>query len=755
MKRIVSILIIVLSAVGVWAQKWKAEADNEPIVLRWIGGKGHGNVTFGVPFDKGEVKKAQFRLTTDNGQPLDYDTWTLARWPDGSIKWQAFATRVPEGVETCLLTKGTAARTASANAADRHEGNFDALPQMSVSLNGRECKLRKMEVERADNVRRNYKFDYGNVVIRAYQYSGSREVKLVHTLLVDSALNTEGLSELSLHIKVAMHGPAYQRYVDFGSRHMDVQPLLARRFINLQWMDPSTQQTLKDIAQWDGFRLTQLSPYGFSIRKRATDRSPWIGTIEGMQHDGTMTVGDSTAHTTFLIKDFWQSYPASMQVDDARSDTAIVTLSLYSPQAETFSFEHYDTIAHTLESAYEDIQPGMSTALGIARTSTIIINPESQSQLVCTPEYLHRKRAFGIWSLPTRHSQRDSLIEQTLDGIMHFYRDEIRRNNWYGFFNYGDVMHAYDASRDEWRYDVGGYAWDNTELGTPAMLWYQFLRTGDPEVWTMAEAMTRHCSEVDSYHFGPFAGTGSRHNVSHWGCGAKEARVSEAFWNQFYYYLTADERTGDIMHEMADADTLLYTLDPMRLAQPRGQYPCTAPARLRLGPDWLAYAGNWMFEYERTGNKKYLDKLMTGMTSIANLPHGFLTGPLALGYDPATGIITTEADTSLIVTNHLMTIMGGFETVNQMEQQIDHPQFYAAWTDHALKYHSAKRGQFLVPRLKAYAGWRLGNEQMKREAWNDLLRNIPLRNRTMIWTNDCATWTLDAIFLKEVLSNEQ
>ena len=146
---------------------------------------------------------------------------------------------------------------------------------------------------------------------------------------------------------------------------------------------------------------------------------------------------------------------------------------------------------------------------------------------------------------------------------------------------------------------------------------------------------------------------------------------------------------------------------------------------------------------------------MTGMTSIANLPHGFLTGPLALGYDPATGIITTEADTSLIVTNHLMTIMGGFETVNQMEQQIDHPQFYAAWTDHALKYHSAKRGQFLVPRLKAYAGWRLGNEQMKREAWNDLLRNIPLRNRTMIWTNDCATWTLDAIFLKEVLSNEQ
>ena len=37
-------------------------------------------------------------------------------------------------------------------------------------------------------------------------------------------------------------------------------------------------------------------------------------------------------------------------------------------------------------------------------------------------------------------------------------------------------------------------------------------------------------------------------------------------------------------------------LDPMRLAQPRSEYPCTAPARLRIGPDWLAYAGNWMTE---------------------------------------------------------------------------------------------------------------------------------------------------------------
>lgn len=42
---------------------------------------------------------------------------------------------------------------------------------------------------------------------------------------------------------------------------------------------------------------------------------------------------------------------------------------------------------------------------------------------------------------------------------------EISQRDFYGFWNYGDVMHTYDSTRHAWRYDVGGYAWDNGELG--------------------------------------------------------------------------------------------------------------------------------------------------------------------------------------------------------------------------------------------------------------------------------------------------
>jgi len=287
--------------------------------------------------------------------------------------------------------------------------------------------------------------------------------------------------------------------------------------------------------------------------------------------------------------------------------------------------------------------------------------------------------------------------------------------------------------------------------------------------------MTRHTGEVDVYHLGTNSGLGSRHNVSHWGCGAKEARISQAEWNRFYYYLTTDERCGDLMDEVKDADQKLYHLDPMRLAEPRSKYPCNAPARLRIGPDWLAYAGNWMTEWERTRNTAYRDKIIAGMKSIAKLPHGLFTGNKALGYDPATGVLSYDGDPNLQNTNHLMTIMGGFEVMNEMMDMIHLPEWEAVWLDHAKRYKEQawkiSHNNFRVSRLLAYAAWKLRRLDLAQEAWNDLLSDgskngkfIPFESKMILppevpaaidenpWvsTNGTATWGLDAIYLLEV-----
>lgn len=98
--------------------------------------------------------------------------------------------------------------------------------------------------------------------------------------------------------------------------------------------------------------------------------------------------------------------------------------------------------------------------------------------LLPTPEYLHKQKAFGIWSLPDRSTAFRTCVEEYLDAYIDFYKKAIEQNKWYGFWNYGDVMHSYDYNRHTWRYDVGGFAWDNTELASNMWLWYNFYVRG-------------------------------------------------------------------------------------------------------------------------------------------------------------------------------------------------------------------------------------------------------------------------------------
>ncbi len=700
----------------------------------------------------------------------------------------------------------------------------------NVSYTNYESVLTAVDIERVGNTRATLKIEGKHrspsgrewlpFVVRLYFYGGSERIELVHTIIYDGDQDVDFIHSLGVRMDVPLRETLYNRHVAFscadgGVWSEPVQPLVGRRVLSLPDMaadvpsieeqqlmgvripsrdafDEKGQNLIDNWASWDGYRLSQLSADAFSVRKRTQESCPWLGTFSGSRATGYAFVGDVSGGMGVALHNFWQMYPSTIEVTGARTDQATLTLWLWSPESEPMDLRHYDTVAHDLNASYEDVQEGMSTPFGVARTTSLSLLPHSgyrgkeafaadaadmasTPRLMPTPKYLHDRRAFGVWSLPDRSNEKRAAVEDRLRAYTDFYHTAVEQNKWYGFWHYGDVMHAYDPVRHTWRYDVGGYAWDNTELASNMWLWYNFLRTGEPYLWNMAEAMTRHTTEVDVYHIGENAGLGSRHNVNHWGCGAKEARISQAAWNRFYYYLTTDERSGDLMHEVTDADQLLYTLDPMRLAEPRELYPCTAPARLRIGPDWLAYAGNWMTEWERTQNTKYRDKILTGMNSINHLPSRIFTGPLALGYDPATGVITSECDPNLQQTNHLMPIMGGFEMMNEMMLMLPDNEWADTWLDYAANYKrkalEINHNRFRISRLLAYAAYHLRDPQMAREAWYDLFNQLetapapdfyihtvepplvpaPLDECNGISTNDASIWSLDAIYMQEVV----
>jgi hypothetical protein len=397
---------------------------------------------------------------------------------------------------------------------------------------------------------------------------------------------------------------------------------------------------------------------------------------------------------------------------------------------------------------YEDFEPGFATATGVARTSELMLwalpsTPSHEAfaglaktlrvppQLVCRPADYKRAEVFGgaIWSLPDRSTPVRARIEDQLVLLLDYYEKQVDERHWYGFWYYGNVMHRYDFDRHVWRYDVGGYAWDNSEQSTDIWLWDSFLRMGRPDVFRFAEAMVRHTSEVDVYHLGRFAGLGTRHGVVPWGDSSKQLRVSTAENCRFFYYLTADERTGDLMREELTADRKAGEVPVERKVSVAMSTVAGKPYPMNflIGIEWTSVAAAWLTEWERTGSLYYRDRLITGMKSIAALPHGWLSG--GGGYEPDTGRFIKRDDEWYA--SPLSTSFGGFEVNAELLQLLDVPAYEKTWLEYCRYYNAspdeqrAMVGKALAPlyltqahaRLTAYAAWKTGDTALADRAW--------------------------------------
>ena len=181
-----------------------------------------------------------------------------------------------------------------------------------------------------------------------------------------------------------------------------------------------------------------------------------------------------------------------------------------------------------------------------------------------------------------------------------------------------------------------------------------------------------------------------------------------------------------------------------------------------------------MTEWERFGTTKYRDKILTGLQSIAALEDGIFTGNLAKGYDPATGRITYDGNPAVKSTNHLMTIMGGFEVMNELSVLLPDTTFHDTWLDFARRYKQmaveTRNSHFPVRRLEAYAAWNDRDPSRMKSTWealwgvadNDLLLSgksqtvlppevpAPMTELPGVSTNNAALWSLDAIYILEV-----
>lgn len=726
-------------------------------------------ISWGVPWPQGGVRHdTTFKLAAQNRE-LPLQSWPLAYWPDGSVKWSGFATVAPVGL-TGPVTLSTNSSAASAEAGALKVTNDGKLIVVdtgvlkcsiplsgsniidSMSLDGKNVagagqlvcilqngpetnpedspkrerylsEVKHVTVEQSGPVRAVIKIEglhrgmtskreWLPFTVRLYFYSGQTAVRVVHTIVFDGDQEKDFVRGLGLEVEVPMRDEPRNRTVRFAGPDGGLwsEPLqpgggnIAQESGQRFDGNPIFAQN----AIWDDFKLIQPNPDGFTIVKRTNPKSTWLFSAAGKRAPGLAYAGDLGGGVAVSIKNFWQSFPAGLEVQQASSPAAKVVAWLWSPDGPEMDMRFYDTHAHGLPASYEDVQPGLSTAYGVARTSELTLYPVGSwptrpdtvamanagnrlPLLACKPEYIHSTGVFGVWSLPDRSTPFKKSIEDGLDSVLAYYERQVDDRSWYGFWQFGDFMHSYSAPRHVWHYDWGGHAWDNTELGAPLWLWYSYLRSGRADLFRLAEAHTRNTSETDVYHLGPMKGLGSRHNVIKWGDGAKEARISQAAHWRFFYYLTTDERAGDIMHMVAEsAGVSVARFDPMREAEPRTQGEPLV--RIRIGPDWFAIAGNWMTEWERTNDNRWRDRILAGVDSIVEMPYGPETGkPMAnpkaeaatVGFDNATGRLTAIPDPvtkALVPVNYnLATIQGGAEVMFELVPLLGRKDFEKSW----------------------------------------------------------------------------
>jgi hypothetical protein len=804
------------------------------ITLHWVDGQPAATTgsSWGVPWPKGALgAHTTFALHNDRGDAVAVQSWPLAYWPDGTLKWSGHAVDSSALAAGFRLAPGTPATPPQAVHATRSGGQIHltnavvdirlatsgpiAIPSIArgervTAHDGRLVLLLQDNpdgtnsphrsswtgvVETADieqsgpvravvkltgHYREDAKSHYGSGhrailpwTMRIYLNVDDDSMRVMHHFVWDGDDGRDFISGLGLEVRVPMSDAAYDRHIRFagpdggvwgeavvGLTGLRRDPGAAVRAAQIagtatppqsQW-EATTQAEWQDLPAWGDFTLAQHSAAQAAVWKRTSDKASWIKHAGFADRaPGFGYVGGTSGGLGFGLRDFWQQFPRALDIRQATGDTATVTLWSWSPHADAMDLRPYDTAGHGLDLAYEDTRYGWGISTGISRSTDMQLwafatTPPrdtvahlagaltARPQIVADPQTYHNAGVFGRWSLLDRSTPARAGLEESITGIVDFYAGQVEQRQWYGFWHYGDIMHTYDNDRHAWRYDVGGYAWDNAELGSDAALWYSFLRTGDAKTFHLARAMTRHVTESDTHHSGPFAGLGSRHDVQHFGDGGKEARVSESFTKRFMYYLTADEFIGDAMRATLQLDKTLLKYPPLRdyLAAPTG-----VPTVIRIGPDWYALVSNWLTEWERTGDAHWRDRILTGMQDLAKLPAGLFAGQQggAVGFDPATAHISDLQLGGDYGKVNLTMSFCGEQIMWEVIELVDVPEFRAKLIEFCRYVQAPSQEQqahfgfsfntsapgAVYSRMTAWAGEQLDEPAVQQRGWAELL----------------------------------
>ena len=448
--------------------------------------------------------------------------------------------------------------------------------------------------------------------MRLHTYAGKSYVKILHTLTYTGIPDTHKIQE-GEHANIATQNekiisedtaddPGWTQPNDQIAAcglqlhyHLDKDVAIASPMYNGDWRN-KLSTTLEQVEVSDNrvIQVLQKGPErdnGPSLRSLYMNRfkkdpiadqpprkKEFRGVIskgkdilsEAKRAKGWMNVTDGKRGICIGIKNFLEEYPKGIQIDPT---TNSLLGHIWPSDVGAMSFER----SHT------ELDGGMlgNFAQGITKTTEFIYYFHDVKD---TDEALDQKMDYVINS-PVAHADPKWYMDSKVYGNMAPYSKEHpefenalqykyewwsfnqNKQPWYGMFDYGDGKTYYFKGR--W------YQWTNNEPTIDFMLWTNFMRTGNPKYYRMAQEMSRHTMDVDNVHWPkkrnylgeindaidfwnykdepestPYLGIGRRHANEHW-----IALLSAHVWIQGWiaaYYLSGDHRALEIAKMTGD-----------------------------------------------------------------------------------------------------------------------------------------------------------------------------------------------------------
>ncbi len=836
------------------------------IKLNWLDTRVNGgNVTFGVPHFKGEIKDSNNLIIEQNGKSVISQNKSVAYWEDGSVKWTAVSAVLNKSQVTVKSGRALQGNTMEITETNKSitvdngcfksvffksgrvlmetdtvsiglkavktlvskEGDITVKKNVPYYGEASECIIEDTgAVKTVILIKGTHKSDddFLRFILRFTLYKNSSKIDIMHTFIYDGNPITDFIGGIGVCISRKMSGSCINRRVkiagDYGVFHEPLQmlntwrPRLKKDYYEAQMRGENVDisnvveersgeacaDKLENITVWDSYKYMQVTPDSFTVKKRtAHDECAYINASFGHRGKGFLYTGDEKGGIAVAMRHFYEKAPSAINADKLSTPKAEVTAWIHPPEAEAIDMRHYDTVSHD-QTYYEGFPYVGSDPYGIASTNELsvflydtapsddmIMNDaecvKNPAVLICDSSAYKDTKVLGVFSLPDKSTPLKAWLEEELDKAVDFYIKEVEQRHWYGLFDYGDVMHTYDCHRHCWKYDMGGYAWQNTELVPTLWLWYAFLRSGRGDIFNIAEAMSRHAADVDVYHIGDKKGLGSRHNVLHWGDSCKEPRVAMAGHHRpLYYLMGGDARIGDVFDDVLDSDMSTLKTDPLGAFYKKEDMKL--PTHARSGPDWSTYCSNWYTEWERNKNIKYRDKIKTGINDLKKAPLRMISGS-DFEYDPNTGHLGYFSENSTGGV-HLMICMGGPQTWMELAYVLDDHEFcdmlvelgefYYLPADEKRKKSSGlkKPNEYVYPYMAAgmvaYAAKEKQNEKLAYNVWQTLIHSLAGKDKSegfdkdviqyfnnekleeMFWisTNFTAQWCLNTIVCLEL-----